>query len=259
MLRWFGLRRLFPRKRAETKAQPQPTKLLWPNAPAYSGPICCLRQSVLQTCCREVSSRLVFRGFRCIGRSGFGAAALFSACAIEAANATVEIETEFSFEGEAITPDNADIAKATSIAFGAMIVEAVETDNTGLVPGAFLTVANPIPVGLGEMFTLSWTTAKGAFSVTLTEKALSPVPNTSQAIVTTGAVTGPPGFSSSPVNAGFVFNQDGSNFQLLGGVHVPASDPAVPELSTWAMMTVGFGGFGALAFRRSRSAANLFS
>jgi hypothetical protein len=175
-----------------------------------------------------------------------------------AADAAVKIDADFSFLGEVITPNNADISKAASIGFGAIKVDGVEFSNTGLVSGAFLTVTNPIPVGVGDMIVLSWTTPKGTFSASLIEKELSPIPDASQAIITTGMVDGPAGFSSSAVDADFVFNQDGSGYQLVGGVHAPTSDPAVPELSTWAMVTVGFAGLGVIVFRRSRNAKNSF-
>jgi hypothetical protein len=101
------------------------------------------------------------------------ASAFLAACGVSAANAAVEIDTEFAFNGAAIKPNDADISKATSIVFGAIIVEAVLADNTDLALDTLLTLTNPIPVGVGDMLTLSWKTVEGTFSATLTEKDLS--------------------------------------------------------------------------------------
>jgi hypothetical protein len=184
------------------------------------------------------------------------ASAFLAACAVSRANAAVEIDTEFAFIGAAIKPNDVDLSKATSIAFGAIIVEAVLADNTDLALDTLLTLTNPIRVGVGDMLTLSWKTVEGTFSATLTEKDLSPSPNQSQAITATGTVVGPDGFSSSPVQAGFIFDQDGSDYSMHGGLHTLTSEPSVPEPSTWAMMLIGFGGLCVLASRRSRHTAN---
>jgi hypothetical protein len=126
------------------------------------------------------------------------ASAFLAACGVSAANAAVEIDTEFAFIGAAIKPNDADISKATSIVFGAIIVEAVLADNTDLALDTLLTLTNPIPVGVGDMLTLSWKTVEGTFSATLTEKDLSPIANQSQAITATGTVVGPTVFHQAP-------------------------------------------------------------
>lgn len=56
---------------------------------------------------------------------------------------------------------------------------------------------------------------------------------------------------------------DGSNDYVEGGSNIDVYErtveeklmSTVPELSTWAMMIVGFGGLGFLALRRRRRAA----
>ena len=184
------------------------------------------------------------------------ASAFLAARGASAADAAVEIDTEFDFIGAAIKPNDADISKATSIAFGAIIVEAVLADNTDLALDTLLTLTHPIPVGVGDMLTLSWTTVAGTFSATLTETDLSPIPNQSQAITATGAVVGPDGFSSSPVQVGFIFGQDGTDYSMHGGLHTLTSEPSIPEPSTWALMLIGFWGLCVLASRGSRHIAS---
>ena len=53
---------------------------------------------------------------------------------------------------------------------------------------------------------------------------------------------------------GFLLTPNGPNSWALASVSATSSsDPAVPELSTWVLMAVGFAGLGSLARLRRRS------
>src|ERR1700734_993284 len=98
---------------------------------------------------------------------------------------------------------------------------------------------------------VSWTGSQGAFTETLTtvqEVARNPKSPDSIGVTLLGTVTGPlgSGFVDTPVSLTLSATQDGGPGNTINVLFTNASvvTPAIPESSTWVMMTLGFGALG---------------
>jgi hypothetical protein len=107
---------------------------------------------------------------------------------------------------------------------------------------------------------VSWTGSNGAFTETLTTvKEVARNPNSPDSIGVTllGTVTGPlgSGFVDTPVSLTLSATQDGGPGNTINVLFTNASvvTPAIPESSTWVMMTLGFGALGYAASRRRKA------
>jgi hypothetical protein len=149
-------------------------------------------------------------------------------------------------------------------------------DESGLIPFSStvaLSAATPPPSDIvygstlgpllpADYITLSW--SSGAFTEILkTVAAIDSDPEKapdSIRVTLTGTVTGPlgSGFLDTPISFSIVASQpDGPGSTTF--VTFNNATPAVPEISTWAMMAVGFGALGYAASRQRTTNISMLS
>jgi hypothetical protein len=152
------------------------------------------------------------------------------------------VDTAFQFEGLQITPHGGSV----NIGF-LSLSGPITRDNTGLVEyGTTLNLDNPLPVGVGDTFTLSWL---GFDEVTdpMTETSVTGDFDSFLTIVATGMIS-TSGDAPTPSKLTLVFADAGLN----GTFTTLTSLTPVPEMSSWLMLALGFAGLGAVGLRRAR-------
>jgi hypothetical protein len=186
--------------------------------------------------------------------AAFSAAAAFLtllACGEASAGA---VDVAFQFEGDGVTYDSAGF----HIEFLSLTGPITKNNIDLVLLGTTLDLTDPLPAGVGDTLTLGWYTLAGTFSDPLTEISAKGSPNSLLTIVAMGMISGASqtGSNYGPTRSQLTLtfadgSLSGTFTTLASATSVP---PAVPELSSWAMLLTGFAGLGALGLSRARKA-----
>jgi hypothetical protein len=152
------------------------------------------------------------------------------------------IDTVFKFHGLQVAEKGGSLNIGTPILDGPII-----TDNTDLVLFGTTLDFTPIPIGVGEKFTLGWETLAGAFTDTMTETSVLGDLTGLLRIQAAGTISGG-AFSPSASVVTLNFEEGGlsASFKTL------TSLSPVPEMSSWSMLLAGFAALGAAGIMRAR-------
>jgi hypothetical protein len=183
---------------------------------------------------------------------------------IGASSAAQASTIDFSFAalGNGITASPEPLQDSTSLNLDGSVLVVTGTgagDASGLAPAGTIMVSptniifgsTPGPLA-ADVFT-SWTGTHGSFTETLT--TVSEIDRDAPNAITvtlTGTLVGA-GFADAPVTMIFDATQSGGPGNVISVSGTDSISSAVPELSTWAMMALGFGLMGFLGYRKTRS------
>lgn len=200
-----------------------------------------------------------------IGMGVLGAAAVLALGASSASAITIDfgvatIGGTISFTGtslQAATALNLDDASLEVSRLGA-------GDMSGLAVGDLVSITPPIVSFPGNVLaapiTKSWTDSLGTFNETLT--SVMSVDRTAANAITMilqGTLTGPGIANSQPAFLEYAATEVAGprgaiSLSLTDASTIPSG---VPELSTWAMLLLGFAGLGYAGFRRTGKAPRI--
>ena len=140
-----------------------------------------------------------------------------------------------------------DLLAASLISAAAWTAETVAIPLGGLAHGDLVTLTNPIHLAVGSTIAISWD--GGMFHDITTIGSITPSSD-ALALDATGELFGP-GVGANKSNLNLSWTQAGGTGFAISGSGSYTAESTVPELSTWAMLAIGFGFIGWAAFRRS--------
>jgi hypothetical protein len=157
------------------------------------------------------------------------AAALLALPACGEASAQA-IDASFKFEGGGV------IVEGTSLNVAFLTLDgAITKNNIGLVLlVTTLDLTNPLPVGVGDKFTLGWDTLAATFADPMTETSVTGSVDSLLTVVATGTISGG-GFSPSPSSLTFTFDDGGLSGSFTALPSSTSVSTAAPEMSTWSI------------------------
>jgi len=205
--------------------------------------------------------------------TALGAAALVTLGASSAAQAAMVDFSVVAFDGAVTyTGDSLDASASLDLDQATLLVSEVKPgDSSGLALFDPVTIsaltsppsANIIygtgtgPTPLGADVILSWTAGTDAFTETLTSAtSISRMTADEIGLTLSGTLSDTSGlFTDTPVLLVLTANQAGGPGETisLSFTNTSSVAPAIPEMSTWAMMALGFGALGYAASRRRKA------